>query len=551
MIEITNIKKHIGPKVLYEDLSFRINSNQKIGLIGRNGSGKSTLFKLINGIDNEYSGKISIKTDLRIIETKQEHHEVSDKIVLEYILDTVPKYFLLKDVIKNFESNPTSSIEDIQLYSDSLEEFTQKNYFNIEDRILDSLFSFGISFEKTLSHIYSLSGGEKRFVELVRVLYSESDLVLLDEPTNHMDYVGKNNFISWLNDFDKSIIIITHDRDVLENVDSIIEIKNHKAITYKGNYTSYLRQNSASTIEEIAQYEDSNKKLEKLKAQLELAKKTFGTSKAGTIVMNRFRREIENLEINKNKPEFWIDETSLNNTSKKLVASYDKYKSENIKLNDSIKDFKKTFSNLISVNNLSFGYEGRILAEGLNFTISQGEKLEILGRNGAGKSTLINNIYTLYKEGKYHNSKISGDIIFHKDLVIGIYDQEVSAEYMEFTLEEVITKILQIANKPTNQLAISQILSRYLFDPVYDKDLKLKYASGGQKARIQLFKMFSNNPNLIILDEPTNHLDLPSVEVLENKLLEYEGAVIYVSHDSYFKKKIGGKVIEINQFSKE
>jgi ATP-binding cassette subfamily F protein 3 len=180
--------------------------------------------------------------------------------------------------------------------------------------------------------------------------------------------------------------------------------------------------------------------------------------------------------------------------------------------------------------------------------LKYGTNLEMRGRNGSGKSTFLRSIiYTYQNQGEYPSTVLEGSIKFNPKVRLGVYEQEVSSEYLDFTLSEMIGKFHNDLNLEFNNQELSRILSNYLFDPKVDKDLKLRDCSGGQKARVQIIKMLLNSPNLIILDEPTNHLDLPSVEELENMLKEFKGCIIYVTHDNYFRKNIGGEILTIGK----
>jgi ATPase subunit of ABC transporter with duplicated ATPase domains len=214
LLRVSNLSKSIGIKDLFHDLSFMFNEGEKVALIGRNGCGKTTLFHILNGDDSEYSGKVEFKKGASIILTRQEHFLDAPITALDYILDSVPQYRELRSNIASYErGEDTVSLEQ---YLEDLHEFGSKGYFEVEAKILQSLQGFQIGEERALDNLKDLSGGEKRFVELVRVMYSEATLALIDEPTNHMDYVGKEKFIKWLTTTKQNVFLISHDRDVLK-----------------------------------------------------------------------------------------------------------------------------------------------------------------------------------------------------------------------------------------------------------------------------------------------------------------------------------------------
>lgn len=208
---------------------------------------------------------------------------------------------------------------------------------------------------------------------------------------------------------------------------------------------------------------------------------------------------------------------------------------------------EKYITDMINIENLSLGYHrDNKLVENLNVKLKYGTNLEVRGRNGSGKSTFLKSIiYTFDNNGGLPSTIIDGTIKLNPKVRLGVYEQEIGTEYLDLTLAEMIHKFHDDLKLEFNGQELSRLLSNYLFDPKVDTDLKLRDCSGGQKARVQIIKMLLNNPNLIILDEPTNHLDLPSVEELENMLKEFKGCIIYVTHDNYFRKNIGGEVLEI------
>lgn len=546
MLEILGLEKYIGPKKLYSNLNFKMEKNSKVGFIGRNGTGKTTLFNLISGKDSDYSGKVSIGRDVRVVQTIQEHYLAPEVLPIQYILDMVPKYRELEGFITQYEANPSSDMEEIQKYSDALSLFNELNFHSLEDEVLNSLAKYGIDLNKALTPFMSLSGGEKRLIELVKIIYSRADLVLMDEPTNHMDYIAKKIFIDWLSNYQGGIIVISHDRDVLEVVDKIIELKQNGELSeFSGNYDDYLTQNLGSTVTEIGSYAVSLKRIDRLKSQIQQAKKTFGTSKAGTIVIARFTKELEMVQRNLKRPDFWIDQESLANVSSKISEKYDEFKSKSIKVSVQASSKKPVNYQLVKLEKVVVGYD-KPLFEPLSFQLFHGDKLRLHGRNGAGKSTLIKSIIYQYQNSKPSKTLLSGEITLHPALVIGIYEQEFSQAQMDLTLGQIIKQYYADLKLDCSDQTLSVVLSQYLFDPVNDRHLLLKHASGGQKSRIQIIKMLLNKPNLLILDEPTNHLDLPSIEELEKNILKFDGAVIYVSHDTYFQRNIGGKVIVID-----
>ncbi len=547
MIVSINIEeKTIGSKLLLKDLNLNLQANQKIAIIGRNGVGKTTLLGLINGQDEDFVGNITRKKGLVIATSRQEHAEVEDISVVDYILSELPEYLDCKLVMESFGGISNPSDAQLAKYSEALERFMQLDYYRAEDRVLQELDKYQIDETKARALIKQLSGGQKRFVELVKIAESKVDLALIDEPTNHMDYIAKAEFITWLRSAKGAVVLVSHDRDVLANVDTIIEVKDHKALIFTGNYDAYLKQNSLATVAGMNNYEVQLSTMENLKKQLvEANRKKAGSSKTPNPfipMVRRFQKQISELEKLMVKPSFWIDQQSVEGMSKKITDRYDKYKTKNIAI--STDQAEAGFQNLLTISDLSIGYQEPLFS-GVAFNLNSGDRAEIRGRNGAGKSSFIKLILQATNGPSSDIKVFSGAIIPEKGLRIGYYEQEISAELLNMTLGEAIESVYVQNELAVNQEKIMQIAAQYLFDPRADLNLKLRQLSGGQKARFQIIKMLAPEPNLLILDEPTNHLDLPSIEELESALLGYSGAILYVSHDNYFRDKLGGTIINI------
>lgn len=549
LVKLEKLSKSIGDKDLFDDLSFVINEGEKVGLIGRNGMGKTSIFRIITGEDDEYEGQLEIRKGVRIVLTRQEHHFVENISALDYVLDSIPKFRELQTKITLYEKEGEEKVS-LEDYCDALNDFSMLDYYSVESRVIQSFSGFQLDEEKILRPLQDLSGGEKRFVELVKVMYSDADLALIDEPTNHMDYIGKEQFINWLQEIEKTIIVITHDRDVLKFVNKIIEIKERRSYTYNGNYDDYIDQNNANNVASIKQYENDIRALEKAERQMKYAKlrkhaaKVTKSRTSARIREERFTKQFEKLNDELKKPSLWIDKQSLDSVSSKVVGSYSKYKEQNINIRGTNGDGVKKL--LVDIKNLSLGYDKPLFKE-VTFDIHTGDTIFIKGRNGAGKSSLLKTIISMSKNESSGTKIFRGELKLSSTLKIGIYEQEIDKKYLSLTLSQAIINLHSENEIELGHQKLINLLKSYLFDPEIDGKLTMDKLSGGQKARFQLIKMFINQPNLLILDEPTNHLDLPSIEELETALQEYSGGIIYVSHDTYFIDSMGGKMIEIEK----
>ncbi len=539
LISATNLSKSIGARNLFAAVSFTIEEGEKVALIGRNGYGKTTLLKILSGEDHDFDGQISVRKNLQLTLTQQEHLHDADQSALEYILKNVPHYYEYAAIIENYEAGLSDNVTH---YLTVLEYFTERKYFNIKNSILSTLSDFSISSKQAEQPLRTLSGGEKRYVEMTRMMFSQSQMLLVDEPTNHMDYQGKERFITWMKTIPQAVIVVTHDRDVLRSVSRVIELKEQKIEIFKGNYDQYISQNANQTLTAVKLYTEQLNKLKEAQKRVAWGLQMRAKSKEWKIRYDHWLRDYEKLQAATVKPSFWIDQDSVDALDDKVVDSYHKFKQKNIKITPQAKGVHR--AELIKVRNLALGYEDPVFV-GLSFTMGSNDRVFIKGKNGAGKSTLVRTLLALAQKKQPKAQQLEGEITVHPDIRIGEYEQEINERYLPLALEEAIFLAYTEKQVPIDMQTVKKLLAQYLFDPVQDGQQKIRHLSGGQKARFQLIKMFIGKPNILILDEPTNHLDLPSIEELENALVQFEGGILYISHDTYFIKKIGGSVVEL------
>ena len=543
--DITVTEKSFGPKLLMSGIKFSIDDSEKVGVIGRNGVGKSTLFGILTGTDKDFTGDIIYKRGTVVVATAQEHHDLGEMTVLQYVLAGLPEYSELSRIIETYPETMGDDMKKIEEYTQALMRFDDKGFYQIEEQIERELDNFqlpGIAHRQ----FSTLSGGQKRLVEVIKIMHSQAQLALVDEPTNHMDYVAKAQFIEWMKGSREAMLVITHDRDVLREVDRIIELKDGDNVSYRGNYDAYLKQNAVSTGTQMNDFEMIEKRIVNLKAKvidyqrLKEKSRNPGTIQKFKRLEETSRKELGELQA-KDKPTFWIDKESAANLNYKVAAQYDKFKAKNIRMNLKDDDSRSTHV-LVNAKNLSLGYGDDPLFGGINIDLREGEALEIRGRNGAGKTTLIKAL--LKPNSETGIKQFSGEITLDNHIRIGIYEQEVSPTYFSLTLQEAIERMYLDRGLTISTTKIRGLMSDYLFTEG-DGKIPLSKLSGGQKARFQLIAMLANDPQLLILDEPTNHLDLPSIEELETALARYSGAVLYVSHDGYFRDALGGDVVQV------
>ena len=581
-IEIT--EKSFGAKLLMSNVKFSVDDGEKVGVIGRNGVGKSTMFGILAGTDTDFTGNIIYRRGTTVVATAQEHHATGDQTVLQYVLAGLPEYTELSHVIETYPETMGDDMRKIEEYTAALQRFDDKGFYQIEEQIERELMNFQLP---DVAHrpFSTLSGGQKRLVEVVKIMHSDAHLALVDEPTNHMDYVAKAQFVEWLKGAREAVLVITHDRDVLAEVDRIVELKDGGSVSCKGNYDAYLKQNAVSTGSQMNEFELIEKRIVNLKQKvidyqrLKEKSRNPGTIQKFKRLEEESRRELAELQA-KEKPTFWIDKESVANLNYKVANQYDKFKAKNVRIGLKNDDSRSKHV-LVSARDLALGYGDKLLFEGVNIDLREGEAVELRGRNGAGKTTLIKALLGEVADsrpakspkqsaarvssetrseavsddfGRENGAKGSaaragitvfdGELVLDSHVRIGVYEQEVSPTYFELPLEEAIERMYLDKDLPITGTKVRQLMSDYLFTEG-DGKVPIKRLSGGQKARFQLIAMLANDPQLLILDEPTNHLDLPSIEEMETALAKYNGAILYVSHDDYFRRAIGGDVVQV------
>ena len=571
--DIRITEKSFGNKRLMSDVKFSVNDGEKVGLVGRNGVGKSTLFGMLAGTDSDYRGSVVFRRGSTIVATAQEHHSLGDITVLEYILRGLPEYARLRHILTTYPAAMGSDMRKIEEYSQALERFGQKDFYRVEELVAEELKNFQMEGfgERQLA---ALSDGQKRLVEVVKIMHAQADLALIDEPTNHMDYIAKKQFIDWMKSARQAMLIITHDRDVLAEVDRIVELRDGASVSYRGNYDDYLRQNASATGNAMQDYEQTERRIANLRDKvLQFRRLKEKARDPGTIAQfkrreNQAAAELEKLE-KIDKPTFWIDRENVAQLDYKVADRYQKFKARNIRLN--MQDgAMRSQRKLVEARDLALGFDERILFEGVNIDLREGEAIELRGHNGAGKTTLIralmaNALSSDASSGRLRKTAqvtpqltqalikntvqfapivYAGSLYLDPQIRVGIYEQEIAATYLNLPLARAIEQMYLDRGLKINDTKIRQLMGDYLFVES-DGAVPLASLSGGQKARFQLISMLANEPQLLILDEPTNHLDLPSIEELEAALERYAGAILYVSHDDYFRRKIGGSVVQI------
>lgn len=517
-ISCSDITKYFGIDLILKDISFTVNIGDKVGLIGKNGTGKSTLFKILTSQISYDEGNIYISKNLNIGYLKQDLNFDNEKTIFEECMIVFKDIIEMEKKIRDLENEISKATDHeskefkslMNLYSNLLDEFNNKNGYGYKSEIRGVLKGLGFCEEDFDKQIMKLSGGQKSRLNIAKLLLQKPSILLLDEPTNHLDIDAINWLESFLKNYSGTILIISHDRYFLDQiVNKVIEIENKSIIEFEGSYTKYVDYKKNIYEQQMKKYLEQQKEIAKQEEMIRRFKQ-HGTEKLANRARSREKR-LEKIDI--------LDKPMLNN------------KKTRIKLKSKLKSGKE----VLKVNDLSKSFDNNTIFSNIEFDIYRSERVALIGPNGVGKTTLFK---ILLNRLNYD----TGDITIGHNVFIGYYDQE------QENLNDNNTLIDEICNE-NPKISIPEarsLLASFLFmgDDVFKEVANL---SGGEKSRLSLLKLMLSSSNFILLDEPTNHLDLPSKEVLEDALLEYDGTIFTISHDRYFLNKIATKILEISQ----
>lgn len=526
-LALNSIRKFYGATKVLENISFEVQEGEKAGIVGKNGSGKSTLLKLIMGLEGEYSGSISIKKSASLGYVDQ-LPSFEDNVTVNDVLNDAFKaqYSILKD-IRSLELS-MADLKDKQLeaalnkYQALQQKYESLGGYETEEKL--SKITTGLNFSDEFIHrnFNSLSGGEKTTVLLGKVLLQSPDILLLDEPSNHLDIKS----IEWLEEFilnyKGTAIIVSHDRYFLDRtVTKIIEIEDMKSNVYPGSYSKYVKQKETALALQLQSYENQQKKI----THMEEAVKRFRTWAAAADNAAMYKKAF-NMEKRIDKMEK-VDKPKLRDDKLKLTLSLG----------------QRSGNDVIFLENACKAFGSKTILNNAALDFKYGEKLALIGDNGCGKSTLIKIILSCFNENNPETDYTldSGTIKLGSGIKLGYMPQEITFKNEDFSVLECFREDITYPEGKAREY-----LAKFLFygETVYKK---VKGLSGGERSRLLLSKLLFNEINLLILDEPTNHLDIPSREALEETLLQFEGSIFFVSHDRYFINTLCDKVVELSE----
>lgn len=504
MLTLSTISKSYGERSLFAEASLQVNAGDRIGLVGPNGAGKSTLFRLILGEEQPDSGTISFQRGSVVGFLPQESAPVGDETVLELAVSIAPGFLEAWRLIRNAAANEHSDAVD-----EARREFDALDGHRVVARARQIL--SGLSFREA-DHdrpARTLSGGWVMRAHLARLLVQEPDLLLLDEPTNHLDLEALLWFQEHLKAYRGGILVISHDREFLNQlVDSVIEIRQSRLFRYRGNYEAFLEQRKATEEQLMAAYKNQQREIARLQEFVD----RFRAKNTKAAQAQSKMKQIERME----KIEAPVDSAA--------------------RLSFRFPQPQRSGQRVIRLEGVHHAYGEKVVYQGLDFEVERGQRIVLVGPNGAGKSTLLKLL-----AGVLEVQQGSRNLGYNAKT--GYFSQ-----YRSEVLHEDLTVLEEALDTPqaVTEESVRNVLGSFLFrgDDVFKP---VRVLSGGEKSRLALVKLLLDPPNLLLLDEPTTHLDIPSTEALLDALRQYQGTIIFISHDVFFIRNLANHVVHVRE----
>src|SRR5580658_6489335 len=509
MLSLSGITKAYGGRTLFAEVSLQVNRADRIGLVGPNGAGKSTLFSIILGTLTPDDGKISKERGITIGYLPQETAPTGDETVIELATAVTPDFIRLRRIIKSWEADhPVEALHPEEIHDNVHDRFNELGGYRLEAKAKQIL--AGLSFRESDFDrpARELSGGWVMRAHLARLLVQEPDLLMLDEPTNHLDLEALLWFQEYLQAYPGAILMISHDREFLNRlVGSIVEIRQSKLIRYRGNYDEYLEQRAAHEEQMLAAYKNQQREIGQLME-----------------FVNRFRAK--------------ASKAAQAQSKLKQVERMERIEaptSEDRKVSFSFPQPQRSGQRVITLENIHQSYGDNVVYRGMDFMAERGQRTVLVGPNGAGKSTLLKILAEVIVPQK-------GTRTLGHNVKAGYYSQ--NRVEMLNPAHTVFEEASDTPQRVTEQF-IRTLLGCFLFqgDDVFKK---VSVLSGGEKSRLALVKLLLDPPNLLLMDEPTTHLDMASIDALAYALDQFQGTLIFISHDVYFIRALANHVVHVN-----
>ena len=513
ILQANKIERSFAGEVLFDNISLQVDERDRIALVGKNGAGKSTLLKILVGEEEPTSGEINKKRDLSLSYLAQDSRFESSNTIYDEMLHVFDDLRKTEKTLRQMElemgEKTGADLEKLMQDYDRLsEEFRQAGGFTYEADIRAILNGFKFDESMWQMKIEELSGGQNTRLALAKMLLEKPNLLVLDEPTNHLDIETIAWLENYLVNYSGALLIVSHDRYFLDKVATItLDLTKHSLDRYVGNYSSFVEQKEQKLLTEAKNYEKQQKEIAALEDFVNRNLVRASTTKRA----QSRRKQLEKMER--------LDKPEAGTKSAHMTFHSDKA-SGNV---------------VLTVEEAAVGYDDQILSEPINLDIRKMNAVAIVGPNGIGKSTLIKSIVGQIPF-------IKGKARFGANVEVGYYDQTQS----KLTPHNSVLDELWNDFKLTPEVEIRNRLGAFLFS---GDDVKktVGMLSGGERARLLLAKLSMENNNFLILDEPTNHLDIDSKEVLENALIDFDGTLLFVSHDRYFINRVATQVLELSE----
>ncbi len=508
MLTLTGVSKSYGDRVLFADAQVQVNRGDRIGLVGPNGAGKSTLFSLILGQLKPDDGRVSLERDAKIGYLPQESAPVGDETVVEIACAIAPDFVKLMRIIKAWDNDhPVEAAHPEDLHDDVHERFNELDGYLVEAKAKQILAGLGFRERDFDRPARELSGGWVMRAHLARLLTQEPDLLMLDEPTNHLDLESLLWFQDYLKGYPGAILVISHDREFLnELVSGIVEIRRQKLHRYTGNYDDYLAQREANEAQHLSAYTNQQKEIAHLQAFADRFKaKASKASQAQSKL-----KAIERME--------------------KIEAPEGDEKKVGFRFPQPIRSGQR----VVWLDEVHFAYGAQPVYRGVSLEVERGERIVLVGPNGAGKSTLL---------------KLLAEKLVPQQGTRNLGHNVTAGYYSQYRVEmlkpqrTVLEEAMDTPAKVTEQF-VRTLLGSFLFSG-NAAFKKVEVLSGGEKSRLALVKLLLDPPNLLLMDEPTTHLDMSSIDALVDALKQFEGTLVFISHDVHFIKALANKVIHV------
>lgn len=509
MLTLSGICKVFGGRVLLSDATLQVNRQDRIGLVGPNGAGKTTLFSIILGKEHADEGQICWERGVQTGYLPQENAPVADETVMELATAITPEHTRLRRIIKAWEADhPTESLHPEEVHDDVHDRYQELGGYRLEARACQILVGLGFRQKDFDRPARELSGGWVMRAHLARLLVQQPDLLLLDEPTNHLDLAALLWFQDYLQTYPGSILVISHDREFLNRiVGSIVEIRQSRLLRYRGGYDDYLLQREAHEQQLLAAYKHQEREIARL---MEFVNRFRAKNTKATQAQSKLK-QIERME------------------------KVDAPGPEDSKIDFQFPQPVRSGQRVIRLKGVDHAYGQNVVYQGLDFEAQRGQRVVLVGPNGAGKSTLLKILAEVI-------TPAAGERTLGHNVKCGYYSQ-----YRVDTLNTSHTVLEEAMDCPrqVGEQAVRTLLGCFLFrgDDVFKS---VSVLSGGEKSRLALVKLLLDPPNLLLMDEPTTHLDMSSIDALAYALDQYQGTLIFISHDVYFIRSLANHVVHVN-----